>query len=104
MVRGAVGRGTVNPALDTLSLIRADFPDQDELVERAYRSNGSFHDLCNDYRKCLRAVDQWEGQDANVSAQRRQEYMQLLEELRGEIQAWLEVMETGSFKSPGATS
>ena len=60
--------------------------------------------LIEPLERCLQAVERWERQGAIVSSQRRQEYTQLLEELRGEIEAWLEVMEAGSFQSRETTS
>jgi len=88
----------------TLSLIRDSFPGRDQLIENAYRDNRPFRDLCDDYRKCVRALERWKQLEANGTGPRRQEYTELLAELRGEIQTWLEAMETGSFASRGRDS
>ena len=94
----------MSPHHDTLSMIRAMFPDREQLVERAYRNNRPFRELCDDYRKCVAALEHWKQLEPNTSAPRCEEYTELLAELRGEIQIWLEAMETGSYPSPEETS
>lgn len=88
----------------TLSLIRDSIPGRDQLIENAYRDSRPFRDLCEDYRKCVRALERWKQLEANGTGPRRQEYTELLAELRGEIQTWLEAMETGSYTSRGRDS
>ena len=89
----------MNSDADALNLIRELFFGRDRLIENAYRDNLVFRDLCDDYRKCFRALERWKQLEANGTGPRRQEYTELLDELRGEIQVWLEVMETGSYTS-----
>ena len=89
---------------ETVSLILASFPGRDQLIERAYRGNRPFRELCDDYRKCVVALERWKQREANQPVPRWQEYTELLAELRGEIQTWLEAMETGSYTSRGRDS
>jgi hypothetical protein len=79
-------------------MIRAMFPDREELVERSYRDNRPFRELCDDYRKCVAALEHWKQLDTKTSAPRCDEYTDLLAELRGEIRIWLEAMESGSYR------
>jgi len=94
----------VKPHPDTLSLIREMCPGRDQLIERAYRGNRPFRELCRDYRKCFVALERWKEEDPGHAVPRRQEYTELLGELRGEIQTWLEAMEMGSYTSRGRDS
>ena len=82
-------------------MIRAMFPDQEQLVARAYRNNRSFRELCDDYSKCVAALEHWKKLETKTSAPRCEEYNELLKELRGEIQIWLQAMETGSYRTNG---
>ena len=94
----------MNSDANALNLIRELFPGRDRLIENAYRDNLVFRDLCDDYRKCFRALERWSQLEANGTGPRRQEYTELLDELRGEIQTWLEAMETGSYATRGRNS
>jgi hypothetical protein len=75
-------------------------PGRDQLIERAYRGNRPFRELCRDYRKCFVALERWKDEDPGQAVPRWSEYSELLAELRGEIQIWLEAMEPGSYTSP----
>ena len=86
-------------APDTLRLLHEAFPGRDRLVEQAYRDNRSFRELCNDYRRCAAALERWNRLEAKRSDPRREEYGELLEGLRGEIQTWLEAMDLGSYST-----
>ena len=83
---------------DTPRLIRDVFPGRDQLIERAYRDNRPFRELCDDYRKCFAALERWKLLESNQPVQRSQEYTELLGELRVEIQTWLEAMESSYLK------
>jgi hypothetical protein len=78
----------------TLSLIQTSFPGRDQVIERAYREQRSFRELCDDYRKCVAARDRWQRLEGNQPFPRWQEYEKLLGELRSEIQTWLEAMKS----------
>lgn len=83
----------MNPEPDALTLIRTTFADQHALVERAYRQSRSFRDLCQDYRRCLVALQRWDQRRETGVATRRQEYSDLLAELAEEIRASLDVLD-----------
>jgi hypothetical protein len=91
----------MNSDADTLTLIRASFPDRDQLIEDAFRDSRSFRDLCEDYRRCVGALHHWKQLTADEAPPRWQEYTELLVELGREIQTWLEAMEIGSSHSSG---
>ena len=80
----------------TLQLIQGSFPGQLLLVERTYREDPSFRDLCEDYRKCAGTLDRWKHLVADEAPQRVHEYTQLLLELGWEIQTWLEAEQSRS--------
>jgi hypothetical protein len=80
---------------ETLTLIRASFPGRDRLIERAFRENQSFRDLCRDYRVCVAALHRFERLAAAEAPHRWQEYADLQIKLGDEIQTWLEAMQTG---------
>ena len=81
---------------DTLSLIRAEFPGRDLLIERAYRDNESFRALCRDYRACVAALHRFKQSAAAEPSPRWQEYAELQVELGDEIKVWLEAMDKDS--------
>ncbi len=78
----------------TLSLIRCSFPGRDGLIERSFRENRYFRDLCEDYRKCTAALHRWNKLQEKEAPPRWQEYSELLVELGREIQTWLESIDT----------
>ena len=80
----------------TLSMIQARFQGRERSIARAFAENGSFRDLCDDYRKCASAVDRWQRQKGKSAVSRRREYQELLEELALEIRTWLDAMESVS--------
>jgi hypothetical protein len=81
---------------DTKSCVAAAFPGSVSLIERAYRKNGSFRDLCRDYRKCAAALEGWRGSNDDESPERAREYAELLSQLESEIEVFLESMENDS--------
>ena len=52
---------------DTRSLVKREFPGRESLVERAYRENRSFRDLCGDYRDCAEALERWRRSEGSAS-------------------------------------
>ena len=80
------------------SLIQAEFPGRDHLIENAFRNNRPFRELCTDYRRCVAARERWQRLESNQPVPRWREYAELLGELRSEIQTWLEAMESSHLK------
>ena len=78
------------------------FPGRDELIERAFRRNSSFRDLCQDYRKCATALERWRRSDSEASSVRAREYADLLAELELELEGWLDIAANDGVKpTPG---
>lgn len=80
---------------DARSLIRSAFPGRDALIDRAYRENETFRDLCRDYRNCALALERLRSLNGVAPSARTQEYVQLLAELAEEVESWLGAMENG---------
>jgi hypothetical protein len=81
---------------DPLSLVQAEFPGHDRLIERAYRDNERFRTLCRDYRACVAALHRFKQLAAEEAPPRWQEYAELQVELGDEIKVWLEAMDKDS--------
>ncbi|MGD8439403.1 MAG: hypothetical protein PVG53_02630 [Holophagae bacterium] len=80
----------------TPSIIAAEFPGRDALIGDAYREDLSFRDLCRDYRTCAETLEVWRRSDDEAASSRAREYAELLAQLSGEVESWLEAMESGS--------
>ena len=80
---------------DTKSCVTAAFPGSVALIERAYRENSSFRDLCRDYRRCAEVLESWRSSDDEASLSRSREYAELLVQLSREIESWLAARENG---------
>jgi len=59
-------------------------------IRKYHKQSGEFRSLCEDFAVCERALKKWQVSDAAIADQRRQEYTELLAELRSEIHDWLE--------------
>ena len=86
----------MSPRRDTLAVLRTSFAGRDELIERAFRGNRSFRELCEHYVSCIAAIHHWQRAQAPGAVSRQQEYSELRDELGREIETWLEAMEAGS--------
>jgi hypothetical protein len=71
--------------VDALALVKARFPGREELIVTAYWRDETFRSLCEDYRDCFVALDNWRRKESAEAGSRRIEYTQLLEELSEEI-------------------
>jgi hypothetical protein len=80
----------------TDSLIRSAFPGHDSLIERAFRENRAFRELCQDYRACAVALERWRRLQGEEPSSRAREYAELLAQLGSEIASWIEGMESVS--------
>lgn len=86
---------------DTVALIQAAFPGHDGLIQRASSQNPTFRDLCEDYKYCAEALDRRERGEVAGEPDHRQEYAELLEQLRQEIETWLDALGDGFSVSRG---
>lgn len=93
----------MSPEIDTLDLIQSTFPGQDRLIGQAFKENRSFHELCEDYRRCVAVLERWKEPTGAEASQRREEYNDLLVELGQEIQSWLEEMGRTTSPPTGAS-
>jgi hypothetical protein len=97
------GCWTVKGCSDTLHLIRHAFPGRDDLIEQAYRRNRPFKELCDDYRRCVLALERWKQEENNQTGRRISEYAELLGQLAAEIGTWVQAMETCSYGPRGGS-
>ena len=73
-----------------LSLIIGRFPEEGLALSRLFQKSLSFQSLCNDYRECLAALQNWQQSTAEEAPAWRDEYAQLLLELEQEVRQYLE--------------
>jgi hypothetical protein len=93
------GVRNVSPRRDTLTAIQRSFAGREELIERAFRDNWAFRELCEHYRQCLATLRHWEHEGSPEAVLRHQEYTDLLEDLGREIEGWLDAMEAARLRS-----
>ena len=73
-----------------LSLIMERFPEEGLALRRLFKMSPSFQSLCNDYRECLAALQNWQQSTSEEAPTWRDEYTKLLLELEQEIRQYLE--------------
>ena len=59
-------------------------------MQRLFRGNPSFQSLCEDYRDCLAALQQWEQSTSEEAPDLTGAYAELLGELEQEVRQFLE--------------
>jgi len=59
-------------------------------LQRLFRGNPSFQSLCEDYRDCLAALQQWEQSTSEEAPALAGAYAELLGELEQEVRQFLE--------------
>ena len=73
-----------------LSLIMERFPEERQALRRLFQESLSFQFLCNDYRECLAALQNWQQSTSEEAQAWRDEYAHLLLELEQEVRQYLE--------------
>jgi len=73
-----------------LSLIMERFPEERQTLRRLFQESMSFQSLCNDYRECLAALQNWQQSTSEEAPALRDEYAHLLLELEQEVRQYLE--------------
>jgi hypothetical protein len=73
-----------------LSMIMDRFPEEEPALRRLFKKSLSFQTLCNDYRECLAALQNWQQSSLEEAPAWRAEYAQLLLELEQEVRQYLE--------------
>jgi len=86
---------------DIAAQISSSFPGNERLIDRAYRDDPTFHELCDDYVGCAAALERWNRSNGDKSSPRSEEYSELLTELAGEVEAWLDAMVDDSSRVSG---
>jgi hypothetical protein len=76
------------------SLIRSAFPGRDLLIERVFHDHATFRELCEDYRRCVAALERWRRLNGAGPLSRTEEYSELLARLTEEIEHWLDEIES----------
>jgi hypothetical protein len=73
-----------------LSLIMDRFPEERQALCRLFQESLSFQSLCNDYRECLAALQNWQQSNSEEAPAWLDEYAHLLLELEQEVRQYLE--------------
>jgi hypothetical protein len=73
-----------------LSLIMERFPEERPALRRLFRECISFQSLCNDYRECFAALQDWQQSISEEAHAWCEEYAHLLLELEQEVRQYLE--------------
>jgi hypothetical protein len=66
------------------------FPEERAALQRLFRESSSFQSLCEDYRDCLAALQQWEQSTSEDAPALAGAYAELLGELEQEVRQFLE--------------
>ena len=61
------------------------FPKHKDNAKRLLKESESFQTICEDYLKCVRALDHWNQSGVDIAPSRRSEYSALIQELEEEI-------------------
>ena len=76
------------------------FPEERAALQRLFRGNPSFQSLCEDYRDCLAALQQWEQSTSEEAPALAGAYAELLGELEQEVRQFLEAeMTSGDVRT-----
>jgi len=86
---------------DIAAQISSSFPGNERLIDRAYRDDPAFRELCDDYGRCAAALERWQRSSGDESSSRTQEYSELLAELADEVKAWLDATVDDSARVSG---
>ena len=74
-----------------LSLLIKRFPEESQALHRLFQGSLSFQSLCNDYRECLAALQNWQQSSSEEAPAWRAEYANLLLELEQEVRQYLQI-------------
>jgi len=61
------------------------FPEYKDTAIQLYRESDSFQTMCEDYRKCVKALNHWNQSEEDIATTRRNEYSAIIQELEEEI-------------------
>jgi hypothetical protein len=87
---------------DARSRIKRAFPGREGLIDRAFRDDPTFRELCRDYRECAIALEEWRRLHGDGPTSRSREYAELLDDLVAEIGNWLDTFRADSSRTDGS--
>ena len=61
------------------------FPKHKDYAKRLFKESENFQTMCEDYLKCVKALDHWNQSGMDIAPLRRTEYTDLMQELEEEI-------------------
>ena len=76
----------------SLFLVMQRFPSDKDCLGRLYQYSKPFQALCDDYRKCVDAIEYWSRSESSKAGERVSEYKELKDSLEDEIKERLDVM------------
>ena len=74
---------------DTRLFVQRAYPRYADVIDRGFREDPAFRDLCEDYQQCAIALEDNRRYRGGESIERIAEYEQLLGELANDIEVWL---------------
>lgn len=80
----------MNPGDKALQSVIPSLPGCSAAIESAFGESEYFRSICSDFLLCSEALTHWDEMDSDEARARRDEYADLLRELRKEIKSWLE--------------
>jgi len=72
-----------------LLTLQNKFPDHKETINSQYAQSETFKTICEDYYKCVTALQHYKKFESQDALQRRREYEELIQELEKEILQYL---------------
>jgi len=61
------------------------FPEYKDTAIQLFRESDNFQTMCEDYLKCIKALDHWNQSEEDIATTRRNEYSTIAQELEEEI-------------------
>nr|WP_319392139.1 hypothetical protein [uncultured Desulfobacter sp.] len=76
----------------SLFLVIQRFPSDKECLVRLYQYSKPFQALCDDYLKCIKAINHWSRSESSNAGKLVNEYREIKKSLEDEIKERLDVM------------
>jgi hypothetical protein len=83
--------GANNSPKHLCSLLVGKFPKLKTVIETALDCDEKLVTMCNDYEACAKAAAYWSESESKQAAERREEYVQLLDDLEAEIIEYIQM-------------
>ena len=85
----------MKPSQGTRSLIHSLYPGRETLIDLGFSEYPPFLELCEDYQRCVAALEDLRRPGSSGTPERVREYEELLIELAGELEGCLEDLSRG---------